>query len=254
LLTDWSQPSAGGYHSCAVKSDHTLWCWGKGDSGQLGDGTTVKKNIPVKVGSASDWLAVSAGSYHTCATKGLGELWCFGYNGYGQLGNGTLDGSTVPVRAGSATNWQALSAGHFFTCGLKSDSSLWCWGLNDYGQLGNGDTSTDQASPVQELGGDTHWTKLSAGVTHACAVKSPGTLWCWGGNEYGQLGDGTTADRASPVQELGGDTNWDQVSAGVDFTCARKSAGTLWCWGNNDKGQLGDGVAWKTSPQLVGKP
>jgi alpha-tubulin suppressor-like RCC1 family protein len=242
--TDWAAVSAGFQHACAVKTDHSLWCWGWNDAGQLGDGTTTVQPNPVPVqvsGHATGWAAVSAGYQHTCAVKTDGTLWCWGENTYGQLGDGTPGDSLVPVQvSGHATDWAAVSAGLLHTCAVKTDHSLWCWGYNGYGELGNGAT-TDSLVPVQVSGHATNWAAVTAGQYHTCAVKTDHTLWCWGENGYGTLGDGSTTSSPVPVQVSGHATDWAAVTAGDDDTCAVKTDHTLWCWGVNLYGELGDG-------------
>ncbi|MFZ8804314.1 MAG: MopE-related protein, partial [Candidatus Calescibacterium sp.] len=238
--------SAGSYHTCAIDTNGSLWCWGDNWYGQLGDGTNVGKDVPVQV-SGTNWASVSAGWYHTCGIKTDEILWCWGDNWYGQLGDGTNVGKNVPVQV-SGTNWVSVSAGKDHTCGVKTDGTLWCWGRNNYGQLGDG-TNVGKNVPVQVSG--TNWVSVSAGWYHTCGIKTDGTLWCWGYNEYGQLGDGTNVGKNAPVQVSG--TNWFSVSAGGYHTCGVKTDGTLWCWGDNWYGQLGIGT-WldKKTPTRVG--
>jgi hypothetical protein len=178
--------SAGSYHTCAIDTNGSLWCWGDNWYGQLGDGTNVGKDVPVQV-SGTNWFSVSAGDGHTCGIKTDEILWCWGDNWYGQLGDGTNVGKNVPVEV-SGTNWVSVSAGGEHTCGIKTNGTLWCWGRNNYGQLGDG-TNVGKNAPVRVSG--TNWVSVSAGKYHTCGVKTDGTIWCWGRNNYGQLGDGS---------------------------------------------------------------
>jgi alpha-tubulin suppressor-like RCC1 family protein len=251
--TTWCAASAGNTHTAAVKTDGTLWTWGNNGSGQLGDGTATSRSSPVTVaGGGTTWCAASAGNAHTAAVKTDGTLWTWGFNGFGRLGDGTATTRSSPVTvAGGGTNWCAASAGGCHTAAVKTDGTLWTWGLNSNGQLGDG-TATSRSSPVTVAGGGTTWCAASAGNDHAAAVKTDGTLWTWGFNGQGRLGDGTTTSRSSPVTVAGGGTNWCAASAGNTHTAAVKTDGTLWTWGNNGSGQLGDGTTTsRLSPGTV---
>ncbi|GIV95656.1 MAG: hypothetical protein KatS3mg057_0313 [Herpetosiphonaceae bacterium] len=252
--------SAGGSHSCALLADGTARCWGYNYSGQLGDGTTVSSPSPVVVGGATpltDIVALSAGGYHSCALLADGTARCWGNNWAGQLGDGTTTDSASPVVVGGATPLMdivALSVGGYHSCALVADGSARCWGANWSGQLGDG---TSTSSPLV-VGGATPLTDimaLSAGDAHSCALLSDGTARCWGANWYGQLGDGTTTDSASPVVVGGTSPLTDIValSAGGVHSCALLADGTARCWGNNWYGQLGDGTTTSSpSPVVVG--
>ena len=128
------------------------------------------------------------------------------------------------------------------------DGTLWTWGYNPYGSLGD-NTTTNKSSPVQTIAGGTNWKQVSASGSHTAAIKTDGTLWTWGQNNFGQLGDNTTTSKYSPVQTIAGGTNWKQVSCGTMHTAAIKTDGTLWIWGSNSYGQLGDNTTtYKSSP------
>ena len=181
---------------------------------------------------------VTAGDHHTLAIKSDGALWAWGWNEDGELGDGTMVGRHSPVRIGSDCSWEHVAAGTFHTVATKSNGTLWVWGNNDYYKLGLGyGQGNEEYSPVQ-VGTDSNWEQVAAATFHTVATKSNGTLWAWGWNEDGQLGDGTWIDRDSPVQ-IGSASNWEQVAAGQAHTVAIKSDGTLWAWGENGYGQLG---------------
>ena len=242
----------GSTHAASVRSDGTLWAWGYNIYGQVGDGTTGTNRItPVQIGNAGNWDKVACGDSHTAALKSDGTLWAWGYNADGQLGDGTTTSRTTPVQIGTATNWAVVACGAAYTVAVKNDGTLWAWGTNFYGQLGDG-TVTSRTTPVQ-IGTATNWSAVVCGADHTVAVKNDGTLWAWGTNGHGQLGDGTTDQwRTFPVQ-IGTDANWAAAGCGIFHTMAVKSDGTLWAWGSNAYGQLGDGTTSnRTSPAQIG--
>jgi alpha-tubulin suppressor-like RCC1 family protein len=161
-----------------------------------------------------------------------GNLWAWGYNNYGQLGTGNITDYSSPVQTvASGLNWKTItctttqgSAG-----GIKTDGTLWLWGDNQWGQLGD-NTTTNRSSPVQTVAAGTNWKQVSMGRFNTGAIKTDGTLWLWGRNNNGQLGDNSTTQQNSPVQTIAGGTNWKQVSGGI---AAIKTDGTLWLWGDN---------------------
>jgi alpha-tubulin suppressor-like RCC1 family protein len=242
-----SSVALGKYHTCAVKTDGSLWCWGYNGLGQLGDGTNANETTPVQIMS-SGVSSVALGGYHTCAVKTDGSLWCWGYNNSGQLGDGTNTSRTTPVQImSSGVSSVALGGGH--TCAVKTDGSLWCWGWNGFGQLGDG-TWTDKNTPVQIMSSGV--SSVALGDSHTCAIKQDGSLWCWGNNWFGQLGDGTSGwgiNKNTPVQIMSSGVS--SVALGGYHTCAVKTDGSLWCWGRNNYGQLGDGGGWKNTPVYI---
>ena len=227
-----------------------LFTWGYNDSGQLGDGTTTHDPVPalVDIGESATWNDMSAGFAHTCALRDDGTAWCWGDNFWGELGDGTTTNRSVPAPVGTDTDWRTISAGGGHTCGVRDDSTAWCWGRNDEGQLGDG-TTTESHEPVEvpDSSGFGWATVHAAKGVHTCGTKQNGTLWCWGDNAQGQLGDNTLVDSHEPVQ-VGSDGGWATVSGGLYHTCAlQEDAGMsnweLFCWGYNAFGQLGDGTA-----------
>ena len=235
--------SAGEYHSLAVKGDGTAWAWGVNGNGQLGDGTYTHRITPVQVSGLDGVVSVSAGGFHSLALKSDGTVWAWGSNSYGQLGDGTHTGRLAPVQVSGLGGVVSVSAGEDHSLALKSDGTVWAWGRNDWGQLGDGTGGGwDNCSyePVQVSGLD-GVVSVSARYWYSLAVKSDGTVWAWGYNWYGQLGDGTTSNRYTPgrVSGLGGVVS---ISAGKGHSLALKGDGTVWVWGDNSYGQLGDGT------------
>lgn len=246
----WLSVSAGPSSSQAQRADGSLYAWGYGGSGSLGDGMQESRLMPVQSGPDNDWTSSSGGLFHTVALKSDHTLWAWGSNAFGQLGTGTST-SLSPARVGTESNWLKVEAGEYHTVALKTDGTLWTWGRNSYGQLGLGDALiTKKLSPTQ-VGSDTGWTSIASGDNFCLAIKS-GALWAWGVNSSGQLGDGSTTQRYSPVQ-IGSDTDWVMVAAGALHGVALKSNGQLWAWGYNRNGQLGDGtISQKLAPVRVG--
>ena len=203
--------AAGRAHTCALKGGK-VYCWGGNGSGQLGDGTTTSSNTPVLVADGamgnSGVTAVAAGRAHTCALKG-GQVYCWGDNYFGQLGDETNTDRNTPtlVADGEMGNSgvTAVAAGWFHTCALKG-GQVYCWGSNYFGRLGDG-TTTDRNTPTLVADGamgNSGVTAVAAGGLHSLGLKDTTCLFAWGYNYYGQLGDGTTTNRTTPVQVSGG--------------------------------------------------
>lgn len=214
----------------AIKTNGTLWGWGLGTGGQLGDGVSTSRTTPTQIGTDADWSKVATGSAHTLAIKASGSLWAAGTNTNGQLGDGSTTTRAAFVQIGSATDWASVATYGSSSYAIKTNGTLWAWGLNTTGQLGDGST-TQRAAPVQ-IGTDTNWLQVTGGSTHAAAIKTTGTLWVWGSNLFGQLGDGATAQRTSPVQ-LGTQAGWVAVSAGDARILALRNDGSVWSAGAN---------------------
>lgn len=248
----WKLISAGGNHNCGIRADGTAWCWGSNTNGQLGTGTTTSSNSPVQSSDTGPWKMVSAGGSHSCGLKNDGTAWCWGFNSNGQLGNGGTTQSPAPVKIGTDL-WISISAGFQHSCGIKQDGTAWCWGNGNMGRLGNNSTTSSSSPVAVQTTGVTTWTSLvveGGGGSHSCGIKSDKTLWCWGSNVLGNLGNGTTTGSNIPVQVTG---TWNQISVGGSHTCGVKTDGTGWCWGNGNYGKLGNGTTTqKTSPFQVG--
>ena len=244
--TNWKQAATGMciYHTSAIKTDGTLWTWGLNGSGQLGI-NTANNNICTPVTTFAggiNWKQVTGGLQFTAAIKTDGTLWTWGLNEFGQLGVNNINMRCTPVTtfAGGA-NWKQVVCGFQHTAAIKTDGTLWTWGRNAYGQLGVNDAGAtfNRTTPVTTFAGGTNWKQVSCGAFHTSAIKTDGTLWVWGRNDYVSLGDNTTTQRNIPVTTFAGGTNWKQVSCGGYHMSAIKTDGTLWTWGYNGKGELG---------------
>jgi len=252
--TNWKQVSTGGYTVGSIKTDGTLWLWGKNHVGQLGDNTNVNKSSPVQtIAGGTNWKQVACGYTITAAIKTDGTLWTWGSNFYGQLGDNTTTGAgflkSSPVQTVSGgTNWKQASANSASVYAIKTDGTLWVWGLNNQGQLGD-NTTASKASPVQTIAAGTNWKQVASGYQQCAAIKTDGTLWLWGYNNNGELGDNTRVAKSSPVQTISGGTNWKQVSINKNGAAAIKTDATLWGWGSGFAGKLGEGfVVNRSSP------
>jgi alpha-tubulin suppressor-like RCC1 family protein len=246
--TNWKQVSCGGfvysYNMAAIKTDGTLWVWGFNAYGELGINNTLTKCTPVTTfAGGTNWKQVSATVNHMAAIKTDGTLWTWGYNANGQLGDNTTTQRNTPVTTfAGGNNWKQVSCGTFHTAAIKTDGTLWTWGLNSFGQLGINNTTFGVyiLTPVTTFAGGTNWKSVAGGFYNTIAIKTDGTLWTWGDNNYGQLGINATNPRSIPSTTFAGGTNWKQVSGGYNHIAAIKTDGTLWTWGRNFYGQLGD--------------
>ena len=263
-MTTWDNVGTSYSTSAAIKTDGTLWTWGNGQYGMLGNGSTTDISSPAQVGSLTNWSLVSKAYTSFCAIKTDGTLWSWGRNNEGQLGDGSTTNRSSPVQVGSLTTWAQASAATQVAAAIKTDGTLWVWGSNDVGQLGTSNT-TDYSSPVQ-VGSLTNWAQVSfhlgrfigAAKGGWMAVKTDGTLWGTGtqtdytGTASGEIGVGNSTTYSSPVQ-IGSLTDWKHVSGGRFSTMALKTDGTLWAWGRGYYGLNGQGNTTSySSPVQVG--
>ena len=249
--TTWADVACGPHHTIAVTSTDEFAACGANQYGQIGLGYPLFRCSPEQIGTVDGWVQVDASISHSGGVRDDGTLWMWG--------NTVPTGGSSPAQVGTDTDWKSVSCGSYiygnFTAALKTNGSLWTWGDNSTGQLGLGGTAPREIPTQVGLG--TGWAAVacSDGVgdagrviygvpytldDHVLAVKTDGTLWAWGANDYGQLGLNTTVDHHTP-QRVGTDTDWAQVACGDDYSAALKKDGTLWVWGNNQFGQLGQG-------------
>lgn len=249
--TDWKTTSGTVDCTIGLKTNGTLWGWGFNNNGQVGDGTTIEKHIPVQIGTDINWKAISSGIISfNIALKTNGTLWGWGVNGGAVClglgpGTSTIAYYTSPIQIGTDTDWSNMASGFQHTLALKTNGTLYVFGGGSNGSGGNGLTDMNFLNPTQ-IGSDTNWTQVSAGANTSYAIKTDGTLWAWGQNDYGQLGDGTTDNKGYPTQ-IGTDTNWASVQAGYQHCVALKTDGSLWAWGDNSLSQLGIGTSSSSS-------
>ncbi len=271
--------TGGYYHSCGFTLAGNAWCWGNNSDGRLGNGSTASQSeIPVKVLTAesvdtilADTLvggnihltvqALQAGRVHTCGIDLSQHLWCWGGNGEGELGRGASGpGSSFPPSLVATTDlFKAVAVGGLHTCAVTLAGAARCWGYGVSGQLGDGTTNSSNL-PVAVAGGLQFRTDpavifrspdpdfplppgpfLAAGYDHTCGITTAGTAVCWGLNQDGQLGDGSTTSRSTPAAVAGGHS-FAAITAGLRHTCALATDGAAWCWGDNTLGELGDGT------------
>jgi len=231
-----------------------LFSWGENEEGALGDGSKKDRKVPIvqvadfKILNAKD--AFSAGEEFSVAIDTNGHVWTWGRNSSAELGIDNLSRSLIPVRAETnETIYTSVSAGKDHVLGI-TNGKIFAWGSNTKGQLGDG-RLRDQKVPVQESSNSADWESISAGAKFSAAIKTDGTLWSWGTNDFGQLGDGAQGTKLSPEQESRGDTDWRSVCTGKNHTIALKDNGTLWAWGDNSLSQLGNGTNTQSSDPIA---
>ena len=257
------QVSAGSYSSCGVTQTGKAYCWGDGTLGALGNGTNAVATTPVLVAQGArqgddTFVSVSVGGNFACGLSGRSEVYCWGWNNYGQLGSGNDLTSTVPVRVAGPVEFRSVTAGQENGCGIAADDSVYCWGANRYGQLGTGSSGSPVSTPTRISGGemppDFAAVAVSIGFTHACAVGSTGTAYCWGSNSHGQLGNGLWSFSASAPVAVTGSLSFRGIATGDSATCGVTIDDSAYCWGSGRSGQLGIGSPGpfsQTSPAQV---
>jgi hypothetical protein len=249
--------ATGASHACALAETGAAWCWGAWQA----NGLSADTALPVAVTGLHQFTQIVTGAWHSCGLDTSGEAWCWGDNTYGQLSDSTVAfASTTPVRVRGGRTYTRLSAGAIHTCGISNDA-VYCWGSNSAGQMGNGSTSfTPVFTPVPTLGVLGSAFHLAAGGSHTCAatlgLDNVAEAYCWGLNDHGQLGDGTTDNRTSGTLVAGG-IAFATITAGAAHTCATQVTGASYCWGWNYLGRLGNGSfagADVTAPAPVAVP
>ena len=287
-ILGWVRIAGGNLHMLGIKSDSTLWTWGDNSYGQLGDNSIISRSSPVKVPISGQWIQVAGGYNFSAAIKVDGSLWTWGQNRNFSLGNITSSFNvSFPTQVDTGyLKWRQVSAG-YYQVGLITGNfdptptptitgsplptpsvtpsptpaplptrtpqfgQLWLWGDNQYGQIGD-ETTTYRSSIVQTICVGQDWNNFSIKYTHTAAIKDDGSLWTWGDNALGSLGDNTNTNRSSPVQTVCQTYDWHSVSAGYRFTVALKQDSSIWSWGSNNLGQLGlNSVINRSSPVQI---
>lgn len=256
--------TSGMYLSCAVRGTCVAYCWGGNGSGEIGmgalpdtEGMFSEFPTPEEIaGGSLEWRFIAAGGQAACAITRTGEGYCWGDNTAQRLGLGTAAPSiAVPTPVLGGHTWTTIQTGNQHTCGIATDGSLWCWGSNLFGAPGLGSGVAGATEPTR-VGTANDWIALDTHYGHTCGIRAPGTLWCWGANDQGQLGlgtEGSGAEAFAPAQ-VESDSDWASVTTGIFHTCGVRTDGSLWCWGANFMSALGTGTSMSTekTPQRVG--
>jgi alpha-tubulin suppressor-like RCC1 family protein len=248
--TDWRQIAVTTWHTLALRSDGSLWGWGSNRDGELGDGTTEEHSGPVRIGKERWQTVVTEGS-RSFGIRQDGTLWAWGgsVRGWQQEPKRT----SSPLQLGGDAGWQQASCSSDHLLAVKADGTLWAYGGNQHGQLGIGSTVSPDPYVLMQVGRERDWAAVSAGEHFSLAVKSDGSLWAWGDNSRGQLGDGTTTEHTTPVP-IAPSMHWRAAHAGEDHVVAEAMDGGTWTWGSNQQGQLGDGRTLVTLAPLQVQP
>jgi len=246
-LTDIVAISAQYYVAMALRADGTVWTWGADDQNRRdANGNTIWQ--PLQVAGLGGVVAISAGGTNFMALKGDGTVWTWGWDGQGQLGNGVAASQSypTPMPVPGLSGVVAVSAGTQHSMALRNDGAVWVWGNNTHGQLGLGTFDYSQPTPAQ-VPGLSGVKAISAAYYHSLAILGDGSLRDWGSNYYGELGDGTTKDRASP-QPVAGLGPVSAAQGGLFHTLVLLADGTLRTWGYNSMGQLCQGPGTSNGP------
>lgn len=239
VRTVYRSIASGGTHSCAIGTNHRVYCWGADHDGQLGVKPQVlERPAPTAIAAGAVFQTIAAGTAHTCGSGTDFEMRCWGDNTFGQLGLGTTGGTSFPATATAPFDFVLVTAGGDHTCALTATHVAECWGRNSSGELGVGDTSSRNVPTLTAEGRTV--TAIATGASHTCAETSTGAVLCWGANAAGQLGDSSTTGRTAP-DSVRTSVAFDQLAAGGNHTCGL-SSGVAYCWGSNQRGESGTGA------------
>jgi alpha-tubulin suppressor-like RCC1 family protein len=267
-----TQVVLGYQHTCAIDNLNDLYCWGENTDGQIGDNSNTNSLAPTHIAPSSSFTFVAVGSRHTCALDTQQDLYCWGDNTFGQLGNGSSASRLTPTliahpARNPSSKFVKLALGDFHTCAIDDADDLYCWGYNFRGQLGDNSNTYFSRTPTLIVPPTTTQTtvtssfvQIALGRWHTCAVDSAHDLYCWGGNDEGELGNNSNKDRTLPTLITHPNSNtassfFVEVSLGAYYTCALDNTSDLYCWGANDRGQVGDiGSTQRLVPTLIPHP
>jgi len=238
---DWISVATGVAHTCALKTDGSVWCFGANTVGQLGQGSTASSSVPLRVPLPGKVTQLSSEANTGCAVLESAELYCWGRNFEGNIG---LDDrhpgvdQLSPVRSGDSSDWNLAATGDGHTCGIRGRGLLFGWGRNTAANLGLGQTNDQQRRVATRIGDEEDWQLVVSGQDSSCGVRLGGKLFCWGGNNFGNLGLGDTQQRLVPTA-LEPERAWVQVAIDTFHGCGIDAADDLFCWGRGIEGQLG---------------
>jgi alpha-tubulin suppressor-like RCC1 family protein len=252
-VLSFRQVSPGHIHTCGVTTNNLAYCWGLNNEGQLGNNSDTGPEScfdrpcstrPVAVVGGLLFRQVSAGGEHACGVTTANRAVCWGRNAHGQLGNGAFKDRSRPGAVTGGLRFRQVSAGGFHTCGVTLDDRAYCWGRNDQGRLGDGTIGGERPVPVVVTGG-LRFSQVSAGDDHSCGVTTTNRVFCWGSNQWGQLGEGRSVFESPTPLAIASGRRFVRVSTGRDFrrafSCAVTTDDRAFCWGNGRLGQIGDG-------------
>lgn len=246
----WTQIVVGFAAACGITTTHDAYCWGYNADGELGNGTNNQQNSPALVSGSHLWSNISIQNETTCAVTTANAGYCWGLNDNSQLGNGLTGGSyNTPQAVSGAYSWARITSGGYHSCGVTTTNVGYCWGGNYDYELGNGTggTGTDSNVPVAVSGGYS-WSTINAGWAFTCGITTSNVSYCWGYNNDGQLGNGNTGTDGQTPTVVSGGLTFASILVGSYYTggaddtvCGLTNAGTVYCWGYNNLGQIGDG-------------